>query len=234
MSKMVKTLHEPFSAGYYTSQGNNVISETHRTEFDEVIGDILQSEREHGTVFIKELAYCVVRQPESFFMYEDFFMRCKHVVLLRHPKETIPSLVSQMRKVYGEDCSIERIRLAIGISDLIDICKYLPITHTIQSEDLVKDPETSLKTLCEKLSIPFNEKMLTWEAGSLQDWKIWEVQGWHDRAIESTGFERGASTYERDEMMDTLILESIPKYEMFSAKGKVRPPFFLSINTSNL
>ena len=187
MSQIVKTLHEPFSAGYYTLSGNTIDVDTHHVDFAEVIKSIEKAEKEHGVVFIKELAYCVIRQWEEFKDNIQFFSRCKHMYLVREPKESITSLVKQMRKVYGEDCPLERIEKAVGIQDLISMRKIYD-GLTIDSGELTANPEKILKEICDYFALTFDERMLTWEQGSLPDWKIWASKGWHDNAIRSTGF----------------------------------------------
>ena len=52
---------------------------------------------------------------------------------------------------------------------------------------MIGDTEKSLRAVCKNARIPFDEKMLTWEAKELDSWK--KFDGWHDDASKSTGFQ---------------------------------------------
>lgn len=187
MAQIVHTLHEPFSAGYYALNGKTIDVETHEVDFDHVVKFIERLEKQHSIIFIKELAYCVVRQEEAFRRHAKFFDQCKHMYLIRDPKETIPSLIRQMRRVYGKDCSLEQIKKAVGIKDVL-LMKQNHDGLLVDSGRLVQDTENTLRKICLYLGLKFDSKMMKWEKGSLPDWKIWGDKGWHDAAIESTGF----------------------------------------------
>ena len=42
------------------------------------------------------------------------------------------------------------------------------------------------RQFCEAVGLPFSEEMLRWQPGEPEAWKKWP--GWHDSAINSTGF----------------------------------------------
>src|SRR6478609_6547432 len=212
MSNIVFTMHEPFSAGYYALQSNENNHCSHPINFHEVVNKIKENEKIHGKVFIKELAYCVVRQKEHFAPYLPFFLSCKHICLVRNPKETIPSLVHQMKKVYGKDVPVDRIRKAVGINDLIGL-KHILEKETgeeimvVNSKYLTTDTEETLKTLCNRVGLQYHTNMTEWNAGSLPDWKIWEQHGWHDVAKVTTAFVKKRQSYEEDSDAELLYNE---------------------------
>jgi len=182
-------MHEPFSAGYYALHNREeVCTDHHSTDFDRVVENILTAERKHGKVFVKELAYCVVRQWDAFERHLDFFHRCTNVCLLRDPEESIASLTRQMKRVYGDECGEKRIGTAVGIEDLACLVSILSICGYVDSQDLVDRPKRVMNEMCNILNVPYDDKFLSWNSGSLADWKIWAVSGWHDDAIASTGF----------------------------------------------
>ena len=220
MSTAVHTLHEPFSGCYYKSFEKTVRLEEnslfHKNTFSEVVEHILETERTYGNVFIKELAYCVIRQSE-FFKYKDFFKSARHIFLLRKPRETISSLAIQMNKVYGDDPNIlERIARSAGVSDLSLLLQNVFTWRTsmliIHSEKLVTDPKSVLEKVTDFMEIPYSDKMLHWRAESLPDWGIWENNGWHDEAKRSTGFKK-TETEPVDEQLYPLIWWNNKIYE---------------------
>jgi hypothetical protein len=210
-AQIISTMHEPFSASYYvhnTDFPSQKVPDTHETDFGKVVEKIRKMERRYGNVFIKELAYCVIRQREEFLRHLDFFQSCNHVFLLRDPKETIPSLYHQMKKVYGDDCPIENIEKAIGVEELFHLQKTLcpEDPFFIYSERLL-DNNTShyLKSICSRLGLPFSCEMLHWEKGALDDWQIWSRDGWHDKAMERTTFQKEKTDYPMNREIFYLI-----------------------------
>lgn len=226
VSGFVKTLHEPFSGMHYASVGGDVsMSQTHiLTNFDHVIESILEAEKIHGNVFVKELAYCVFRHDE-FLQHKDFWTQCKHVILTRHPTETIPSLCKQMFRVYGQDCPVDRIRQAIGVKDLMNLATQLsewkcePLTR-LDSHLLIENPRQIISDICAIFDIQYNDAFLEWKAGSLPDWQIWEVSGWHDKAKETTSFVKTEekddekSDSEKKHVYDILTKETMVDYSL--------------------
>lgn len=214
LSRVVYTLHEPFSVGYYVGQGS--IKTMDSMDFDATVEKIRNAEKEHGKVFIKELAYCVIRQWKEFMKHFEFFRACKHVYLVRHPRETIPSLIYQMKRVYGQDCSLERIGRAVGIEDLRRMTGLLPMMHRVESEKLVESSRNAIHELCRKIDLPYQEDMLEWDKGPLSDWNVWEVQGWHDDARSTTTFKKIDKDYshlaDSPEAKD-LISKQLDAYE---------------------
>jgi hypothetical protein len=217
---MVYTMHEPFSAGYYTKVSHYETlkdldtCKAYDIDFDKVIEQIISAEKRYATVFVKELAYCVLRQTDSFDKNFDFFKSCKHVALIRDPKDTIPSLVHQMRRIYGIHCELDRIESDIGVDDLYEIIKRLPTLGILDSDDLVENAQHCLKRLCSLLDLEFSESSLRWEEGSLGDWKIWESLGWHDDVKNSTQFKKVHKVYEceNDPNVKCMITRYQPLY----------------------
>jgi hypothetical protein len=212
-SSVVKTMHEPFSVSYYYrlqqdggTGANGVIfdprldiQETHEFHFFNVVEKIKNVEKEHGTVFIKELAYCVVRQKAELEKHVKFFKSCRHIFLIRDPAETVPSLVHQMRRVYGSDCSMQKIGQAVGIQDLLQLSTILTFDGKVNSSDLVEQPERTIKEICRLVQIPYKDNMLKWRKNeALPDWKVWEQSGWHDDVKQTETFKEITKTYSAD------------------------------------
>lgn len=62
-----------------------------------------------------------------------------------------------------------------------------PAPVVIDSADIRRDPERALRLLCDAISIPFTDNMLTWEPGSRPEDGVWGAV-WYDAVNGSTGF----------------------------------------------
>jgi len=215
-------MHEPFSGGYYLGAhpeavegaGADVLKPFHR-----VVEDIKGKQGESGDVVVKELAYCVWRQRSAMEQHRDFFNTCRHVALVRRPEESIPSLVKQMLRAYG-DIPLGRMRDAMGYEDLLALSNHFrevsPVM-VVDSDELVSEPATVLGRLCNFMGFPFDNALLTWKKGPLPDWVLWDSRGWHEAARESEGFVRATNHATPQEAQITptesqLIQECVPFY----------------------
>jgi hypothetical protein len=58
----------------------------------------------------------------------------------------------------------------------------------LDAEDVLRDPKTMLGAFCERLGIPFSERMLHWPAGPRTSDGVWAPH-WYGAVERSTGFE---------------------------------------------
>lgn len=227
-SQVVHTLHEPFSGVYYANSSPpskaDFSSGHHALDFDSAVGKILKAEEQFGTVFVKELAYCVWRQIRIQ-RFDDILKRSKHFCLYRDPASSVLSLYKQMKYVYGNECTIDRIDQACGYTDLLLWVCHLETLNCIllyvNSDDLISDPSKYLSDLCIFLGLTFSPKMLKWDKGPLHDWAIWDTFGWHDNAKLSTHFEqpdRNAIEEINDPQLQNLIQKQSECFETLSRK----------------
>ena len=174
MSRAVHTVHEPFSGSYYcTVNPSFATPDSHPKRFENVIAKLRTLEQTHGTIFIKELAYCVVRQ-EQFQRNIEFFKSCEHMFLTRPPRETVPSLAHQMQKVYGNHCSYKQIEDAIGIKDLANLYRTIEpqgYIHIHANDMLDRNAARNiLEKICKRYNLENSAvSMLQWNPGSLDD-----------------------------------------------------------------
>lgn len=220
VSNFVKTMHEPFSLLHYSKDvyTKELIKEYLHDDlcYEKIIKDIQEQEKQHGNVVVKELAYCAF--GKEFLFNKSFFENCRHVVLLREPNETIPSLVKQMRSVYGNTLPMERIEKDIGFKELGELVETLrdwncPVA-ILHSSDLVTNSSKPLVEICDVLQVPFSETYLKWSKGSLPDWKVWDSFGWHDGARDTTCFKlihHRDNRYDHD--MENLVFRHRVYYE---------------------
>lgn len=121
----------------------------------------------------------------------DWLKSVNNFFLIREPKEIILSL----QKIYGEK---KRVTMDnIGYKALFNLYKEVenwtkekPIV--IDSLDLVKNPETTLRFICDKFDVRFDKKMLNWTANPQEtnllctDKTGYSI--WYEQVFNSTGF----------------------------------------------
>ncbi|KAK4852608.1 hypothetical protein QYF36_025443 [Acer negundo] len=112
---------------------------------------------------------------------DDLLKKGKHIILIRNPLDILPSFDKVVPPSLQE----------LGLTDLVliysELCKLGKPPVIIDSADLQQDPEATLRSLCEDLDIPFQDKMLRWEAGTKPIDGLW-APWWYESVRKSTGF----------------------------------------------
>jgi len=103
--------------------------------------------------------------------------------LIRDPLEMLTSLVKRMPHPTLVDT---------GLPQQVEIFRRVhestgKIPPVIDSRDILENPEGMLRRLCEALSVPFSERMLSWPAGRRETDGVW-AKHWYDAVERSTGF----------------------------------------------
>ena len=107
----------------------------------------------------------------------------QNCILIRDPKCVIAS--------YGKKLPIEDER-HLGYIQQAEIIEFLEkergITPPIiDADDILKNPESMMKKLCNVLDIDFYKSMLRWPAGARDSDGVWGAY-WYEGVYESTGF----------------------------------------------
>lgn len=112
-----------------------------------------------------------------------FMKNSVNVLLTREPREMLPSFA----KVIEHPNMLD-----VGYEDHIHLLNYLesigkpPVV--IDSKRLLINPKVFLQKLCKQIKIPFEENMLSWQAGSRPEDGVW-AKYWYHNVHKSTGFE---------------------------------------------
>ena len=169
---------------------------------------------------------------------KNLLLKGQHVLLIRSPEAVIASFSEVLEPTLQETCYVALLEL---YSELRSMGKTPPV---ILSEDLVADPEGTLRALCKELKIEFDPAMLSWPAGPKPEidgcWAPW----WYGTTHASTGFggnnnnsnnrrnnkeksgngggEGGVKFYNIEPSLRPLLEECRPIYE-FLRKKALRP-----------
>lgn len=210
----LKVLDEPFY-GFYLKNASlenqhpsqQEILQTMELKEEKVIESInLLSEKQH--VFVKGMAHHYLTESP------EFILDWENVILIRHPKKLIASFSKVIHTPTLNDIGIKKA------SELFLFLKKNGRTPiVIDSDELLKNPETYLEKLCDLLNIPFSDKMLQWKKGGIPEDGIW-AKHWYGNVHNSEGFAvQKSSSQPLPEHLEPLLKEALPYYE--TLKGNI-------------
>ena len=106
-----------------------------------------------------------------------------HTLLVREPRAMLTSLIDRLG-----DVDIE----ATGIPQQVELCDWLTAEFgeppvVLDSREVQLDPRAVLMEFCERVGIPFEEAMLSWEPGPRSTDGVWGPH-WYRNTLASTEF----------------------------------------------
>lgn len=113
----------------------------------------------------------------------DWLDKLTNCFLIRSPVEVITSYI----KVRSQPTLLD-----LGFPQLLRLFNTVrrnsgSVPPVIDSQDVLEDPRGTLKLLCESVSVPFSEQMLSWPPGRRDSDGIWAPY-WYAAVEKSTGF----------------------------------------------
>jgi hypothetical protein len=152
--------------------------------------------------FIKNMAHHLVGLDRG------FLSRVRNALLIRDPKEMLPSLVRQLETPTLRDT---------GLAQQLDILEVMldrdepPVV--LDARELLLNPEAVLRQVCARLGIPFEPSMLSWPSGPKPEDGVW-ARHWYTNVHASTGFDPyRPKTGPFPENLAPLLEECQPIYE---------------------
>ncbi len=211
-----KVIDEPLYAHYLRitnaeHPGKEEVLQSMENNGNLVVKNVILKEYSEKVVFMKQMTHHLID------LDEHFFNKVMNVFLIRDPKQLISSLAQVIPEVKMRDTGIARQHqlfhqlLSEGGKPVV-----------IDSGEILKDPEKALTMLCGEIGIPFERRMLKWNAGPIKEDGIW-AKYWYENVHRSTGFEM-QHTSSRPLPPDLLLLyEECKKYysELYSYSIKV-------------
>ena len=122
---------------------------------------------------------------------------CRNAFLIRPPEQVLASYTAKRSEVTLADIGFER--QAELFDREADRLGHAP--PVIESQDVLTNPGAALTALCEALSIPFTDAMLSWPAGRRPTDGAW-APVWYDAVERSTGFSRPRPPATYDDLSD--------------------------------
>ena len=172
---------EPFYAYYLKNTGldhpvRSEILAHHESDAVQVTKDLLHKEHATPILFMKNMPHHMVGLDLSFVKeFENFF-------LIREPREMILSYIKKIPEPKMSD---------LGLDLQYDLFQSLRANGqepaVVDSFTLLSSPREVLIDLCERLGIPFMERMLAWPVGAIAQDGIW-AKYWYANVHSSSGF----------------------------------------------
>jgi len=141
----------------------------------------------------------------------DFLDQVDNVLLIRDPREMLPSLTIQLPQASLADTGLELQSWLLA--RLLELGGRPAV---LDSRELLLDPEGVLRQLCDKLRIEFDEHMLHWKAEPRAEDGIW-ARHWYHAVHGSTGFAEYRPKGAFPDHLLPLLDECLPHYEILSA-----------------
>jgi len=175
---------EPLYAHYLTHTdtaaqhpGEAEILASQSTESEEVIKNVILGDYVTPVVLFKQMTHHLIALDRS------FMKKTENVLLIRNPRAIIASYAKVVPNPSMQDVGME-----MQYELMQQLQKWDKLTAIVDAKDLLLDPAGMLEKLCQWLSIPFDEKMLRWEAGARQEDGVW-AKYWYANVHRSTGFQ---------------------------------------------
>ncbi len=168
---------------------------------ERVVREIILGPCERPVDFFKNMAHHLVGLDRA------FLYQITNVLLIRNPKEMLPSLAERLPEPTLRDTGLDR---QVEILDIVLGAGDKPVV--LDARELLLDPAGVLREACESLGLPFEEEMLRWPAGPKPEDGVW-AEHWYANVHASTGFSpytpRSGDFPER---LEPLLEESLPLY----------------------
>lgn len=202
---------EPLYAHYLTRSGvehpgADEVLAAQDHDGDAVVRDVILAPCPTPVLFVKNMAHHLPGLDRS------FLDEVRSVLLVRHPREMLPSLVQQVPEPTLEGTSLPT---QVELVDELVARGETPIV--VDSRRLLLDPAGVLTALCERLGLEFDHGMLSWEAGPVPEDGVWAPY-WYSGVHASTGFARYSQKSDPFPVsLEPLLAECEPLYERIVA-----------------
>jgi hypothetical protein len=167
----------------------------------EKVVQMMLSEESADVLFYKNMTHHLLKLDRS------FLSKMINVFLTRHPKEMIASFAKVIPNPTIDDIGYARH------TELLDYFETLNIKPiVIDSKRILLNPEKVLSQLCDLIGIPFDRKMLSWEAKPRSEDGVW-AKYWYNSVHQSTKFsEYNPNINPFPEHLKPLLEECLPHY----------------------
>ncbi len=143
---------------------------------DRVMAELLKPETAARRLFLKHMAHHLTS------MNLDFLADTVNVLLIRDPREMLPSLTIQLPHATLADTGLS---CQWQLFERVQRLGQDPVV--LDSRELLLNPSAVLRQLCERIGLEFDDTMLSWDAGARPEDGIW-AKHWYHAVHRSTGF----------------------------------------------
>ena len=172
---------------------------------ERVVREVILGASDRPVLFLKQMAHHLIE------LDLDFLSRVQNVILTRDPVEMLPSLRRQIPNPSLADTGLGV--QADLLEHLLALGQDVPV---LDAREVLLDPPAVLRTLCDRLGLPFDSGMLGWPAGPRPEDGVW-AEHWYHAVHTSTGFRPYQPKSEPfPKALEPLLAECRPAYERLS------------------
>ncbi|KAF0455188.1 branched-chain-amino-acid aminotransferase-like protein 1 [Gigaspora margarita] len=209
----------------FTPKVLSIFDDVWKTYYDET------SKRPRRVFWHEHSLFLLKAIPGISFLSNPQFLEMTHTFLIRNPEKSIRSLYKATNFVIpkidehcvnpGFDKNLVGLKQSKQIFDFLKDLNKQPIV--VDADDVINDPEGTLKKYCELIGEEFKEEMIKWEAKPINEFRfkgdcttISELM--NHNAENSTGFNKFTNKYEYPEIeypqiVYDAITDSKPYYD---------------------
>lgn len=211
-----QVVHEPFS--HVINFGTAQVGDRQVHSEQELIAE-LRALAARGPVFFKDTTD--YHYP-GLLADGDFLADVTHTFIIRHPAEAIASHFAVNGGLSRDE---------IGFARLAEIYDAVAARTGIEpvvvdSDDLVAQPENTVREYCDRVGIPFLPRALSWQPGLRPEWR--RTQPWHESTSRTNGFAATATRHEQtpgnNPVLAGYLEYHLPHYEKLRAHRMVVTP----------
>ncbi|MGM0547347.1 MAG: sulfotransferase family protein [Bacteroidota bacterium] len=179
-----KVVDEPFYAHYLLQSGAEhparaKVLDSQPKDPAVSLQNLLAASHSSEVLFVKNMAHHMIEMEDTLDKLISVF---EPIFLIRDPAEMLLSLDKSLPNPMMRDTGYQHL------IDLFNKAKKRGLSLTvIDSKELLQNPEGVLTALCKQLEIPFEQSMLSWDAGPIAEDGIW-AEHWYHNVHSSTGF----------------------------------------------
>ncbi len=176
-----KVVDEPLYAHYLAVSGarhpgREIVLASQENDGEKVVRDVVLGAVRAPIVVFKMMAHHLLG------LKREFLRHTTNVLLVRDPREMLPSLAQQIPEPNLADTGLA---VQSELFDQLQAAGQRP--PVLDAEDLVRDPHGVLSSLCQELQIPFDPRMLSWSPGPRPEDGVW-APFWYHQVHRSSGF----------------------------------------------
>ena len=182
--------------------GARVVLDAMDNDGERVVREVILGPCERPIHFFKNMAHHLPGLDPG------FLDSITNVLLIRDPTEMLPSLARQLSSPTLRDTGLREQNVVL---DSILARGEKPIV--LDARELLLDPPGVMRLTCANLGIPFEDAMLSWQAGPKPEDGVW-ARHWYHNVHASTGF----APYSTPEdpfppRLEPLLEECLPYYQ---------------------
>ena len=175
------------------------------TDAAQVIDEVILGPCDRPVLFMKQMAHHLVELDRS------FLAQTINVLLIRDPVQMLPSLAKNL-----EEPTLRDTGLALQ-TELYDHLRLPGQTRrSLMPNKSCSTRAMSSSEFCARLGLPFEESMLSWQAGPRPEDGIW-AKHWYHAVHQSTGWQPYTEKSEpMPARLQPLLAECLPHYQQLN------------------